>query len=72
MKLDITRKNFEGDKIQADREVRGEPKECNVPKAKKEGSAARRQIKVRTLSWSTLGELDKSMMKGMQEKTLLK
>lgn len=36
------RKNFKGDKIKVDRGVRGEPKECNVPEAKKEGSAARR------------------------------
>lgn len=58
MKLYITRKNFKGDKIKVDREVRGEPKECNVPEAKKEGSAARRQIKVRTLSWSTQTPLE--------------
>lgn len=38
----IQEKNFKGDKIKVDREVRGEPKECNVPEAKKEGSAARR------------------------------
>lgn len=36
------RKNFKGDKIKLDRGVRGKPKECNVPEAKKEGSAARR------------------------------
>lgn len=36
------RKNSKEDGMKVDREVRGEPKECNIPEAQREGSAARR------------------------------